>query len=304
MKHFDVIECKDESAWLETRRLGLGASESAALFGVTAWDSPYSLWAGKLGLLEGKPKNEAMRWGTKLESLIADEYAESTGHALKDFGRYSIMRSSQTPILFATLDRVIESAPGHDGPGVLEIKAVGAHREDEWAEEPPLRYQVQLQHQLAVTGYSWGVLAVLFGGQKFGFIEQPRNDKFIGALAKKAKDFWRHVESGEPPSVDGAKQTEEALKYLHPNDSGATVELPPEAADWDAQLEQIDADLKALEMRKREVRNQLIAAIGDASFARLPNGVRYSYKTTTRKGHEVKESTFRALRRLAAKESV
>lgn len=304
-EHFDVIACESEEQWLAARQSGLGASESAALFGVNPWDSPYSLWAQKTGVLpRDKIESEPMEWGVRLEPLIANKYHEVTGQKLVDLGRHTILRSKKLPILFATLDRVIESSEGEEGPGVLEIKAVGAHRKDEWDEGPSLVYQVQLQQQLAVTGYSWGVIAVLFGGQEFGWIKQPRNQAFLDALYKKTINFWALVESRTPPPVDADKRTEEALKLLHPRDNGLTVELPPDADEWDAELEAVKSQMKALESRERELKNNLLAAIGDASFAKLTSGVSYSLKTQTRKSHEVKESTFRALRRIASKEKL
>ena len=41
----------------------------------------------------------------------------------------------------------------------------------------------------------------------------------------------------------------------------------------------------------------MLAAIGGASVATLPNGVMYTLRSQTSKAHSVKESTYRVLRR-------
>jgi hypothetical protein len=57
------------------------------------------------------------------------------------------------------------------GNGSLEIKT-----KDPWAEffdeegNPPLEVMVQHQHQLAVSGFEWGSIAVLMG-RRFYFVD-------------------------------------------------------------------------------------------------------------------------------------
>ena len=37
------------------------------------------------------------------------------------------------------------------GPGLVELKCVNRYRADEWQDDPPLAYQIQLQQQLYVA---------------------------------------------------------------------------------------------------------------------------------------------------------
>lgn len=46
-----VIICKDRAGWLEARKDGLGASDAAALLGLSPWKTNVQLWEEKCGLV-------------------------------------------------------------------------------------------------------------------------------------------------------------------------------------------------------------------------------------------------------------
>lgn len=300
-KNAQVVDCGDERLWLGERKKGVGASESPVLFGpdVTPHGSPFGMWAEKTGQVEPAPVvSDAAKWGRYLEAPIADAYAEETGRPLVDLGRRTLLRSRRLPYMQATLDRVINFG-SEIGP--LEIKNVGAHKLDEWVEAPPLRYQVQLQHQLAVTGFAMGALAVLVGGQKFIRFDVERDDKFISALEELCGDFWQCVETRTPPAVDGSDATRRAIERLYTKDNGESVVLGEEFLSLDRDLQAIEARIDDLESQKKELRNRIVAAIGPASRGVIPNGPAYTFKLVEKKAHEVKASSYRQLRRVAAK---
>jgi putative phage-type endonuclease len=296
--------CASRDEWLTARRHGLGSSDAAALLGVSAgvnaWASPLTLFAEKLDLIdeaERKTAIELLEWGLALEAPIASRYARETGRELIDPGRFTLVRSPEHPFMHATIDRQLVDPDR--GPGVLEIKTAGWIKREDWLEEPPLAYQVQVQHQLAVTGFQWGSLAVLIGGQIFRWCDVERNDRFIDALIAREAEFWRRVEAREPPMPDDTAVCLELLRRLFPSHiAGKVVELPVEADTWDQERLQAKADMDAAEARKRLAESQLIAALGDAEIGILPCGVRYSYKSGPRKGYTVAETTVRTLRRL------
>lgn len=298
MVAFNIVKLQSQEDWLKERLFGIGASESPALFGVNPFESEFSLWARKQGKVPmSLEESEAMEWGKRLEDPIAQAYAEKTGRRVFDPGRNTILRSFEQPWLIATLDREI-SASDKDGPGVLEVKTAGEFRREDWEDgEIPLAYQVQVQHQLAVTGYKWGSIAVLIGGNKFGWKDVQRNDAFIEELRARCAAFWRRVESGEAPDVDGSERTAAALKALYaPN--GSMIELGPEVQEYDDELVALKAHIKALEERADLLKNKVRAALGDASVGVLPCGAKYSVSTTERAGYTVAPATVTTMRRL------
>lgn len=290
----------ERATWLAERRTGIGASEVAAVLGCHPYMSAYTLWHLKRGLIEEPEESEVMEWGKLLEPVIAEKYARATGRQLVDHGRHAARRSERWPFLLATLDR--EIAPIDDrGPGCLEIKTTGTWVEPKWKDEPPLHVQAQLQAQLAVTGFRWGSIAVLVGGQKYEHADFERNDDFIALLVERCAAFWALVESGEPPEVDGSESTGETLRRLYPQESGEVVELPPEADPWSvAYLEASEAEKRAKAL-KDEAKNHLLAAMGAASMGMTPGGFVWTLKTTERAGYSVAPTTYRALRRKKAK---
>jgi putative phage-type endonuclease len=295
----------ERAAWLEARRLGIGASDAAAVLGVSPWKGPLALYAEKLGLVDEDAERaelERMEWGLALEPVIAVRFQRDTGRTIEDPGPYTLWRHRVVKWMLATLDRV-QHAPDKDGPGVLEIKNVGRYNRDEWADgDPPLHYQVQVQHQLAVTGYTWGSLAVLFGGNEFAWLDLERNDDFIAAMVEREADFWRRVEAHDPPPPDATESCRDVLGKLFPREvGGKVVALPPEAAEWDRlRIEAMDAEERCKKTRLA-AENYLKAALGDAEAGILSDGTRYSLKAQTRKAYMVEESTFRVLRRKAAR---
>jgi predicted phage-related endonuclease len=153
-----------------------------------------------------------------------------------------------------------------------------------------------VQHQLAVTGFSYAVVAALIGGNKLETFEVERNPDFIEELEAKAEDFWGKVQRKEAPPADGSEATSKVLKRLHPDDDGSTIVLDEEAEELTAQLEAAKVEKSFAEAREKEAKNKLQAKIGAATFGQLPGGRILSLKTTSRAGHYVDESKYRTLR--------
>lgn len=241
-----------------------------------------------------------MEWGNRLEQVIAEKYGEETGRKTRDPGRFMLLRSREYPFLVASIDRWIALAERKTS-GILEIKTAHPAKAKEWEKEPPLDYQVQLAHQFAVTGAKWGSLAVLIGGQKFRWADVERNDEFIVAYLKQANAFWGMVAAKTPPEPDAHPATARALQLLYPQPLVEAVALPAEAAEWDAQLQEIKNSTKLLGEKKAELENKLKAAIGEAERGVLPDGTAYNWKLVEKKEHMVGPANYRHLTRREAK---
>lgn len=307
---FDVIECDSEERWLAERNKGIGASEVAVLLGLSDWASPFSLWAQKTGQVDaGASDAEFLEWGRFAEDGIAKRYAYRTKRAIRDLGRFTILRSKAHPFLFCTLDRIIDDVPRIEdgfypwqpymvGPGALEIKQATIFGHHAWDEGAPLKVQSQLQTQLAVTGWKWGSISATMPTGKFEAIDCERNESFIDLVIEKCRAFWACVEGNTWPPVDGSDWTAQALKTLYPRDNGAEVFLPTEAAQWDAELAEAKEQKKLAEAHEKEITNRFKAALGEATFGVLPGGSKYSLKTQTRKEFTSPATSFRVLRKV------
>jgi putative phage-type endonuclease len=292
-----ALALKTKAEWLDARTQGLGASDAAAVLGASPWKSPFKLYCEKIGLVDPSvEETEAMEWGGLLEPIIAEKYERETRRSLIDHGRFTLQVSEERPFLFATLDREILRREQHETPGVLEIKTTGIYRAEEWAEEPPIVYQIQLQHQMAVMGWAWGSLAVLIGGQRFLWTDIERNDRFIALLLEREAEFWARIEKLDPPAPDA--NAKELLAKLYPRDDGASVSLPPEAVEWDARLRDAKDQIAHWTTVKDDAESLLKGSIGEATYGVLLDGTRYQWKTSDRMGYTVDPTTVRTLRRL------
>jgi putative phage-type endonuclease len=281
--------------WLEYRNKGIGGSDAAAILGVNPWTSPLALYCEKLSLTPPKVEAERMEWGRILEGPIATKYTEKTGRKLgvEPF----ILQHPHLPFVLANIDRLIVK-DNDKGPGVLEIKTTSAYLADAWKEDVPIVPQIQLQHYLAVTGFTWGSIVVLIGGQKLEYYDFDRNDDFIRVLLEKEAEFWERVQKKEPPPVDALSSTSKALKILYPKDSGETIMMPAEAEEWAEALQKAKDDKKETEGIITGLENKIKATLGEATWGMLPSGEKFQWKWQIRKAYEVAASESRVLRKL------
>lgn len=279
--------------WLQARRQILTASDVAAVLGMDSRRSPFSVWAEKVELA-GKeppaeldlddPKLEYIRWGAILEEPIAKEVGRRLEREMIDHGRFTLFVNDELPIpLGATPDREISDVihPGDGaetpawrdrrGPGAAEIKTFGTFADPagEWNDEGPVKHIVQLQVQLTVTTWRWGLVAGLGGGQRLKIHEHERDDEFIAWMLGKLEVFWKRVREKDPPPVDGSESTATALSTLF-RGGGVAIELPASARLWHEQWYEARQIKAAAESDELEAANAIKLAMGDAEEALLP----------------------------------
>ena len=291
--------------WVAARRTFLGASEAAAILGVGyAGQSPLSVWASKVRGFEIEFSEDArhrMRIGQLLESGILAAFSERTGLPAELTGEFAVYRHQEREWLATTLDGVA-TVDGHQVP--VEIKTVDQRHRADWEGMGPLKFQIQVQHQLAVTGAPFGFLVGLVGLDLI-IIPIAADAEFQAKYLRIADRFWAMVEASEQPSISdefaAAEADAEALKHLYPHDDGSTIELADDFLAIDEELAALKRTRKDVDTRVKELENQVKEALGDATFGLLPhNGGRYSWKQV-RKVMPAKESyilEYRTLRRL------
>jgi len=289
------MERKD---WLEARKNGLGGSDAATIMGCNPWASPYALFLDKSGMTEDREDNEYMLWGRKLEPIITQHYAEVTGRTLEPGSEMRF--SAERAHLFANTDASILPCPQHEGRGIYEGKTTSAYLREDWKDgRIPLYYQVQVQHYMYVEEVSWGSYGVLIGGQQFEWVDVERNDRFIAAYLKKADEFWDRVQNNDPPPMEGHESERKALALVYPShQDGKTIDLPNDAEDWLARMEEARIAEKDAEKEKKKFETMIRGAMGDAMFGRLPDGRGFKLAVEHKKEHTRKASSSRVLRKL------
>jgi putative phage-type endonuclease len=293
--HAEVVMPNTDDApldeWLAKRRLGIGGSDAAAALGLSKWDSQYSLWADKVGIKPPIDDTNPMKWGRRLEQAIGYGFAEDTGTPVT---RYPVMfRSLEWPWMQTNLDFITQ-----DAEKAVEVKNVGGFRVSDWEDGAvPPHYALQGQHELAVTGLSSVIFAVLVGGNDPRYIEVERDDDLIGELVIREKAFWDLVESNTEPAVDGMDATTLALKsrYADP-EIGSSVELQPKLIEpLIERRKHLKAEAKYLDGELHQVENEIKALLGDYEIGTVNNITVVTWKKIDRAGYTVEDTSYRKL---------
>lgn len=310
----DVIEYPDKAAWLAGREEGLGSTDVAAAVGLSPYDSVYSMWARKVGILPPAEENRAMRRGVVMEPFVASEYALEHDRRLVDLGRFTLIRSARWPWLSTSPDRFIMPFDAR-GPGGLEIKS--ANNRDAWTKGTvPEHHKIQATINMAVTGLRWWVLAgYVMGSDEIIPVEIERDEEVIEALAEEAGEFWQMVLEGRAARARG----EEPVRFPDPDASEATrVALQ---AHYRTEISQDVAPIitgeaaSALEddllkwgrayneakAQHAEAKTRAMALVKDRPEIRLPGGTRITWKTVTKAAYSVEAKSNRELRVYAPK---
>jgi len=294
---YEVICSSDNrEEWLKARKEVIGASEAPVVLGVYPWKTPFELYAEKVSQSIDERQAEAAYWGTQMEPLILSRFAKETGRKVERGGM--LLRSIDNPLMLATLDGTQEDSAL--GAGAVEIKATSL--EDRWEDGPPPYVVAQVQHQLAVTGYSWASVAVLFSGRTFAHWDLERDDAMISELIEREQEFWWRVLTNTPPELQGSAGEKQALAKLFPEDIIADpVALTADFDGLDAQRLSLLDQKKDIESKLEEIDNQFKMAIGEHAAGKLPSGVLYTLKITERAAYSVAAASYRQLRRTKPK---
>jgi len=245
--------------WLRVRSQGIGGSEIAAIAGVSPWETPLSVYLRKVGELPEREETDAMRWGTLLEPLIADEYRRRHPEASVRRGN-AVLRHPEVPYFLANIDREIRTkgAP----PAVLEIKTASAWMGGRWRDDVPDHVVTQAQWYLSITGYTKAVVAVLIGGQEYREFEIARDEDIIGYLHEIGRRFWEeHVIPRIPPAVEAADLS--TVERMHPESNGEVIDLPPTALSLLQEYEAAKEAEKEAQARREKAEAELKALLGD-----------------------------------------
>lgn len=267
--------------WLEERRKSIGGSDAPSIIGLNPWQSPYTVWADKLGKLHPKEDNEAMRLGRDLEDYVAKRFTEATGKKVRR--ENAIITNPQYPFAHANVDRMVV---GEDAG--LECKTTSVLNLKKFkGGEYPATYYVQCVHYMMVTGCARWYLGVLVLGEGFHDFVIERDEDEIKALAESEAQFWELVKSQTPPPVDGTASTSDTLSTIYPESTDDSVSLMA----YESYLEQymaLSAQMKELDKLKEEAGNRVKAFLGDAGKGESDR-YKVSWTSAERKSFDAKK---------------
>ena len=286
---------------LALRQHGLGASEVAAILGLDPFRTALDVYLDKTGQVGPLPENRFMRWGKRLEAVIADEYAANhPERELKPSGTVT----GPEPWMLATPDRLVY---GPGGPSVpawgLECKSRGHYNADAWGEsgsdEVPHAVAVQCHWGMIVTALERWDVAVLLGGNDYREYTLAWDDTIARELVARARTFWfDHVQAKVHPPFTGAPSDHAFLLKTYPEHTGemvpATVEITEKATLLQVHRAAIDRHMAEKDRLEAEIKEFIGGRLGvEGPFGRIT--------WTHQDPAEVKAYTRAAYRRFVAK---
>lgn len=322
-----------EQEWLQARRRDgdrwrIGASELAAVLGISPNKSPFSLWWSKQDGWAHAERTVQQDLGHRLEDLIGELWAERHPEAMLCRPGYALFGHPDpledwlvcTPDFLAVRDVIEECSHGadctvHVAAGIHDFDAAKAVviepvecKSDDggkgWGkpgtDEVPEQYRVQVYVQCEVLGARRGHLMRLAGKRPTEYV-LPYDDAAKAKMARWLQEGRRFVWSlinDEPPPLDGHEATTQALQQIHAvYTEDKRVVLDPELIREFRGVEDMYATIKTA---REDVRNRIRDALRDAQIGTDAGGAgvvrRNMYK---RSGYEVGPSMVDELRRMS-----
>jgi len=219
--------------------------------------------------------NEAMEMGRRLESVVAQAYAERTGDLVRR--DHKIRVHPTTPFMRCNLDRVIWGRGNGIGPGILEIKTTSSFYAKTWKEAIPIEHFVQVQHQFYVTGFLWGVIVILIDGRKLQMFEIKPDEDQIERQNRILFEFWSDNVCTKLAPASTVRDYE-----LVTSKPEAIVEADVTSVELVTELKQLVERRRRFEHTEKTIQDALKLRMGEAEILSSEGRILATWKTIKR----------------------
>lgn len=258
----------DEKEWLNERKKSVGGSEIATLFGLNKYMSRWQLWHLKAGLIEPEDlsNNDAVNRGKFLEPSIAAWVAHNEDWELLENLGHAFYENPNVRGFSATIDYL---AKDEKGVFLIEIKTTNWRTWKDYEEKPSMQWILQLQAQMACSGYDRGCIVVMVDSQKPLVFWFAKHEATIAKLEREIDIFWQSIEDNEPPAKDYSdKGIPETIKQLCSPEEKAVVDWSQDNRANSLLEEWLKAAAENKESgeRKKALEAEIHEKMGDASM--------------------------------------
>lgn len=278
---------------LEERKGYIGASEAAAVLGLSRWGTPLSVWSEKTGQIQPDPNDNELAkwWGNEFEDTVAKRFMKETRKKVRRVNE--AYTHKKYPFIKCHVDRIVE---GEDA--VLECKMATVYKAKEWDGEDqiPQEYILQVYHQLACTGRKKAYIAVAIGNTEFQIKEVLRDDKVINSMIQKEAYFWNTFVVPKVMPSQILADDADVLQQLFPKATeGTTIEIGDELDRIKESLDALSKDKFIVEKEIDKLKNEAKALLGTNETG-LGVNHSVSWKNVHRDAYTVKETDYRQLK--------
>lgn len=243
------------------RNEGLGASDCAAVMGLSKWKTPLQLYMEKRGEIPPVEQTIPMKCGHALEPLILQLFSDETGLAVGNCQERII--DHERPWRWATIDAMTETRELVDAKSTGHGEGYGDDIDD-----VPMDVFMQMQHQLAVAELEVCWVPVLIPMGDFRIYRVDRDDDLIRTINQREEEFMERLTLGEPPEPVSADDS----RLLWPRDTGRDVTASEEAAAMCEELKLLREQIKAMEADAEDLKANIQMEMKDASRLVGPDG--------------------------------
>ncbi|RAZ83433.1 YqaJ viral recombinase family protein [Cereibacter johrii] len=175
------------------------------------------------------------------------------------------------------------------GHGILEVKNTDwLQFRSKWNDDgelmAPPHIELQVQHQLWVSGRQWAAIVVLVGGNDLRMTVRVRNEVIIGKIRDRCAAFWASIDAGTPPDPDYTRDGD-AIRalYARPDPRAA---MPPETHERAMQLiaaaTAAAARKKVAEAEESAAKAEIMDMLREVEVAVFPDGSKVSWKANAK----------------------
>lgn len=256
-----IIHPTSEQHWLELRTQDITSTEISALFGISPYTTAFELWHRKKNKeyvkFEG---NERMEWGIALQDTIAKKIAEKNSWTIRRMDEY--MRD-ETLRIGSSFDF------GVFGNGLLEIKNVdGLVFHNDWSEEEaPLHIEIQVQHQMLVSGVDVCHIGCLVGGNRLVLIKRTPDLKVQTAIKYAVEKFWKSIDENIEPKPNMEVDADFVSKLYNYAEPGKVINVDDSIKQMALQYKNLGEYIKNTEASRDAIKAQILMLIGNAEKA-------------------------------------
>lgn len=272
----EIINPTNKEHWLELRKQDVTSTDVSALFGLSPYLTAFELWHRKKSnadvLFE---ETDRMKWGSRLESAIAQGIAEDNNLEVKPMKEYVRLKELKMGSSFD-----FQIIPH----GILEIKNVDALQfKDGWIVdgdniEAPPHIELQVQHQLAVSGKDVVFIGALIGGNNVVLIKREPDREIIDQIKERVFNFWTSIEKNREPKPDFEKDAEFIKSIYQKTEPGKIITATPQIERLANNYKSLSTVIKDATDKREAIKAEMLTLIGEAEKCK---GEAFSISATT-----------------------
>lgn len=254
MNAYTVVDVTPDTVeWEAERRSSVGASEVAAVLGLSPYGTPLDVYKSKHG--HDRQFDPLLSFVGHASEIVIEKWVSEYAGLNVVLKPSFMARSREWPFLHASFDRVSE------GPFTTwQFKTASQYASHHWDEGIPTDYRVQVQAEMAVAGTERAAVVVWIGGREFRLFWERRDDKFIReTLAPRVGVFWDDVQAGRAPLPSTPAELNEV-----PVEPGKTLEADDTVMEAIARRAVLLSDAKAQEAEADQLKVAIGNWLGDA----------------------------------------